>query len=115
MPKDHRNLLTRLEYKLSRFAIKNLMLLIIGGMVIIYLADFLVSSVLEQSLISWLIFDRDAIFRGEVWRLLTFLMIPPESTSPIFTVFALYLYYNPDFGYVKLGTKIAPHLLDLVL
>lgn len=92
MPKDHRNLLTRLEYRLSRFAIKNLMMIIIGGMAIIYIANLLVESILAQSLTNWLMFDRDAIFRGEVWRLLTFLLIPPES-SPLFVFFALYLYY----------------------
>jgi len=92
MPKDHRNLLTRLEYKLSCFAIKNLMLIIIGAMVIIYVADYLVTSILGQTLTSWLIFDRDAIFRGEIWRLFTFLLIPPE-TEPLFVIFALYLYY----------------------
>lgn len=32
--------------------------------------------------------DRDAILRGEIWRLFTFLLVPP-TTSPIFLLFAL--------------------------
>ena len=92
MAKDHRDFLVRLEYKLAKFAIRNLMLIIVGAMIIVYIAELFTTSTLGQSLTPWLVFDRDAVFRGEVWRLFTFLLIPPDS-GLIFTFFELYLYY----------------------
>ena len=34
----------------------------------------------------------ELVLKGEIWRLLTFIFIPP-MTSPLFIVFALYFYY----------------------
>ena len=68
------------------------MLIIVGAMAIVYIMDLAISNTTGQSLISILTFDRDAIFSGEVWRIFTFLFIPP-STSIFFVIFALYFYY----------------------
>ena len=88
-----RSLLTRLEYKLARFAVSRLILYIIGGIVIVYIADFAVASVSGgMSLYGMLCFDRELIFRGQVWRLLTYIFVP-EETNIFFFILMLYFYY----------------------
>jgi membrane associated rhomboid family serine protease len=42
--------------------------------------------------ISRLYFFPDAILNGEIWRIITFVFIPP-SFSPLWIIFALYFYY----------------------
>lgn len=85
--------LRRLEYKLAPYAITNLMTIIIGAMAIVYVADIVVASTgKDVSLYSWLMFDRAAIAAGQVWRIFTFIFLPPD-TNLIFVFFALYFYY----------------------
>ena len=87
------NKLRKLEYKLAPYAIKNLMTIIIGAMAIVFIADFAVSSANpELSLYNWLTFDLRMVMAGQVWRLFTFIFLPPD-TSIIFVIFALYLYW----------------------
>lgn len=87
------NKLRRLEYKLAPYAVKNLMTIMIGAMAIVFVADFAVSSANpELSLYEWLAFDRHMIADGQIWRLFTFIFLPPQS-SVIFIIFALYLYW----------------------
>ncbi len=87
------NKLKKLEYKLAPYAIHNLMTIIIGAMAIVFIADFAVSAVNpDVSLRGWLTFDFGAIMAGQVWRIFTFIFLPPE-TSLIFIIFALYLYW----------------------
>ena len=89
--------LNNLERKFGRFAIKNLMLYIIlltGTVYILSLIDqtgtFLYRLVLIPSL----------VMQGEVWRLITYVFIPPR-TSPIFIFFVLYFYYMIGTGLEK--------------
>ena len=84
--------LDRLERRFRRFAIPNLMLIIVGAMAIVFIMDFAVGNTTGRSLISILSFDRDAILSGQVLRVLTFLFVPP-STSILWVIFALYFYY----------------------
>ena len=87
-----RGWISKLERKFGRLAINNLMLILVGAMAIIFIMDLALSPQIGVSLESRLYFNREAIFSGEVWRVFTFLFLPPES-SIIFIVFALYLYY----------------------
>ncbi|HIX92190.1 MAG TPA: hypothetical protein H9681_04845 [Firmicutes bacterium] len=84
--------LDRLERRFRRFAIPNLMLIIVGAMAIVFIMDFAIGNTTGRSLISILSFDRDAILSGQVWRVVTFLFVPP-STSILWVIFALYFYY----------------------
>ncbi len=85
--------LRRLEYKLAPYAIENLMLIMIGAMAIVFVADLAVSSTgKDVSLYSWLMFDKAAIASGQVWRLFTFIFLPPAD-SIIWIIFSLYFYY----------------------
>ncbi|SHF12550.1 rhomboid family intramembrane serine protease [Alkalibacter saccharofermentans] len=82
------NWLQKLERKISRFAIHNLMYYIVAltGLV------FILSMFFGSEFISRLYFFPAAIMRGEIWRVITFVFIPP-SFSPIWIIFALYFYY----------------------
>lgn len=80
--------LYRLEYKYSRFAIPNLMAYVTLTMLAVYILHFL----LGVPVINYMSLSRDMIFKGQVWRLVSFLFIPP-ITSVIWMLFALYFYY----------------------
>lgn len=81
-----------IKYKIKRFfrniAIENLMTYIAASMAIIFVGDLFTDSMLS----SFLSFDRDAILQGQVWRLITFLMLP-QTGSPIWIVFSVYFYW----------------------
>ena len=84
--------LTRLEWKIGRFGISNLMLFITSGMAVVFLANMVVSTMTDVSLFSYLWFDRAAILRGEVWRVFTFLFLPP-SDQFFWALIGIYFYY----------------------
>lgn len=88
------NFLNRMERKYGKFAVPNLMTIIVFGMGLVFLLDSFTGSNPDYSygLTSLLYFDRTALFHGQIWRILTFLFLPPNS-SPFFVVFALYLYW----------------------
>jgi hypothetical protein len=77
-------LLARLERRIGRYAIPNLILYVVGGMAVVW-----VLSLSRPEAIERLKLDMDAVRRGEVWRLGTFLFIPPRS-SPIWVLVNLY-------------------------
>ncbi|MCI7767348.1 MAG: hypothetical protein MSJ26_05110 [Oscillospiraceae bacterium] len=80
------------SYKLKRFfrniALENLMTYIAASMAIIFVGDLFTEGMLS----SFLSFNRAAILEGQVWRVITFLMIP-QTGSPIWIVFSVYFYY----------------------
>lgn len=80
--------LNKLERKFGRYAIPNLMYYIIG----ITLAVFVVQYVLNISSYHYLAFIPDLIMKGQVWRIITFIFIPPAS-SIITIAFVMYFYY----------------------
>lgn len=86
--------LNKLERKYGKYAIPNLMTIIVFGMGLVFLLDSFTSANPDYAygLSSLLYFDRDAVLHGQVWRILTFLFLPPES-SPLFILFSLYLYW----------------------
>ncbi len=79
--------LYKLEKKFGKYSIKNLMLYItvLNGVVAIL-------SFMDSSFISKLTLVPSLVKEGEVWRLVTFLFIPMD-TSPIFLLITLYFYY----------------------
>lgn len=85
-------LLDRLQWKFGRFAISNLMYYIVAGMAVVFVMDLVVFPASNFSLYNLLAFDRDAVFHGQIWRIISFVLIPPDS-SIIFIVFSLYFYW----------------------
>lgn len=77
----------KLEKKLGRFAIPNLMTYIVGLNAIVFVMTYLFPGNM-----SLLMLNPYAVLEGEVWRLITYIFIPP-TTSPIWAAFVLYFYY----------------------
>lgn len=96
-------LLNKLERKFGKFAIPHLMSLILVGMVVIFCADFLMmyNPNIEQNeggaVSSLFTFDLAQIKAGQVWRLISFVFLPP-STSLIFAVFTFYFVWLIGIG-----------------
>ena len=85
-------LLDRLDYKFGRHTIHGLMLYIIIGMGIVYISDLFLYPQIGITLSQLFAFDRAAIFSGQIWRIVTFIFLPPD-TSLIFIIFVLYFYW----------------------
>lgn len=84
------NWLNKLERRFGRYAISGLMryIVMITGLVYIFtLFDP------EKRAILSLYLDPSSVLRGEIWRLVTFIFIPPAS-SPIWIIFILSFYYT---------------------
>ncbi len=86
--------LNKLERKFGKYAIPNLMSIIVFGMALVFLLDSFTSANpdYQYGLSSLLYFNRDAVLHGEIWRVLTFLFFPPDN-SPLFIIFMLYFYW----------------------
>lgn len=79
------------ERKIRRFTISNLMQYIVIGQGIVFALMYIWPTV-GYRLYSLIGLSRAALFRGQIWRLITFVFAPPSS-SPLFLIFALYFYY----------------------
>lgn len=84
-------LLSRLERRLGRWAIPNLTMLLIIGQASLYIAQFAPRGIAP---------DRIAlvpvkVIEGEIWRVVTFLVVPPdkEAVRPIFVIFYFSMLY----------------------
>ena len=82
------NWLDKLERKLGRYAIPNLTVYLLAGYVIgcgiIYLMP---------NMIRWLTLEPALILRGQIWRILSWVFIPP-TTNLISLFFLVLLYYS---------------------
>lgn len=83
--------LDRFCAKHRRWAIPNLMLYIVMGSVAVYLLDMFSQYAASQLLT----FIPAAIFRGQIWRLITFIFVPLNGgmLGVLGTALTLYLYY----------------------
>lgn len=81
--------LNKMERKFGRYAIRNLSMYIIILYVIGYLLYFLAPS----GIFGWLTLEPYYILRGQIWRLVTWILIPPDSPG-LLTVVTLFFYYS---------------------
>lgn len=81
--------LGKAERRFGRYAISNLMKYI----VFLYVIGFILNLVSPDFYYNWLTIDIGKILEGQVWRLVTFLIQPPNS-SILFILISLYLYYS---------------------
>ena len=70
------NFLEKMEKKLGRFAVPRLTLVIIGCYVIGYIIQLVNSNALN-----YMTLDPCYIFQGQIWRLITWIIIPPSNLS----------------------------------
>lgn len=83
------NWLDKLEKKYRHLAINNLMLFIIAGNFLFY---FLINFSGNIAIYNKLTLVPSLVLEGQIWRLITFVFIPP-NVSPVFLAFTLYFYY----------------------
>lgn len=82
------NWLNKLEKKLGRFAIPNLTMYLIGTYIIGYgIAYFM------PNLFRWLTLEPYYILRGQVWRIFSWILVPP-SGGLLSTIIMLIFYYS---------------------
>lgn len=79
----------RFCYRHPKFGIHNLMLFIIIGNAIVFLFSMMDTTGL---FLQYLFFSPDKILGGQVWRLITFVFIPP-SQNLLYLALFLYFYY----------------------
>lgn len=72
----------------KNFGIANLTLFLIAGYAIGYILQFV-----SPQILSYLTLDANQILHGQVWRLLTWLVVPPSGFD-VFTLLMLYFYYR---------------------
>lgn len=82
------NWISKLERKFGRYAIPNLMFYII----VLYAVGFVLNLINPLIYYQYFSLDASAILRGQVWRIVTFIIQPPD-TSLLFVLLTLYLYY----------------------
>jgi len=78
----------KLENKFARYAVPNLTVIIIGCYVIGYIL-----MLINPQIVSYMTLEPHLILKGQVWRLLTWLVIPPSSLG-IFTIIMLFFYLS---------------------
>ena len=78
-----------LRRKLEKYAIPNLTLYLIICYGIGYLMQFLVPAGYQ-----YLMLDPFLVLKGQVWRLVTWILSPPDSSNIFFVLITLYLYYS---------------------
>ena len=82
------NWLDKLEKKLGRFAIPNLTVYLLAGYVIGFAIYYL-----APGLLGWLTLEPAYILRGQIWRIISWVLIPPTG-SLISLLFLVLLYYS---------------------
>ena len=82
------NWLYKMERRFGRYGIPNLAkYLALGQLVVWVIVMFFYGDLLGLITLS-----RSGLMHGQIWRLVTFIFVPP-STSPVFILFSLYFYY----------------------
>lgn len=83
------NFFRKLEYKFGKYAIHNLMYYI----VLLYGMGIVISLINPAFYYMFLSLNAEAILKGQIWRIVTFLICPPSS-GILFNLIAMYLYYS---------------------
>lgn len=78
----------KFERKFGKYAIKNISLVLI----ICYAAGYLIE-IINPVFLNFLTLDPYKVLHGQIWRLLTWILVPPESFD-IFTLIMLFFYYS---------------------
>jgi len=79
----------RLRRLLNRISIPNLMTYVVISMGAVFVLDMLAPMMNVSGLLA---LRRSAVLRGQIWRLVTFIFLPPNS-SLIWILFSLYFYW----------------------
>lgn len=74
---------------IGRISVPNLMTYVVMGMAGIFVCDWLIPqlNLYQYCSLSW-----NMVMRGQIWRLVTFIFLPPNS-SIVWIIFSLYFYW----------------------
>lgn len=80
--------MSKFEKKFGKYAISNLSLILILCYVVGYIIELI-----NADFLLYLTLNPYAILHGQIWRIFTWIIIPPSSLDP-FTIIMLLFYYN---------------------
>ena len=80
----------KLERKYGRYGIENLTMYIIISYVLGYALMYI-----NPGALSMLSLNVTKILQGQVWRLITWIVYPPSTSSPLWFVIAILFFYYP--------------------
>lgn len=81
--------LTKLERKFGKFSIPNLTVILIAGFVVGYLIEILGTGALEL-----IALNPAKVMEGQIYRLITWVLIPPSGSNLLFIVIMLFFYFS---------------------
>ena len=84
-------LINKLEKKIGRYAIPNLIVYLLIGYVIGYVL-YLIEPL--RSILALLRFDPASVLNGQVWRLFTWVLVPPSTTNVLFYAIMILFYFQ---------------------
>ena len=79
----------KMERKFGKYAIPNISLYLI----ICYAFGYIIQMI-NPAFVAYLTLEPGYILRGQIWRIFTWILIPPNSGNIFFTLIMLYFYYN---------------------
>jgi hypothetical protein len=77
------------EKKFGKYAINNLSLVLIMCYAVGYIIQLI-----NKGFLDYLTLNPYAVIRGQVWRLFTWIIVPPDSSNFIFVIIMLLFYYS---------------------
>ena len=80
------NWITKLERKYGRLYIPNLINILIGGQILVYAIELFVN----QYISSYLDLDRSGLLAGQIWRVITFVLVPFSGGGPLSVILGIY-------------------------
>ena len=80
-------LINRLDRIVAPIAVPNLTIVLVVAQAVVYIAGMSNPLLTEKLLLNW-----DLVFKGEVWRLFSFMLVAPAG-HPIFAIFYFYILY----------------------
>lgn len=83
------NILNKMERKLGKFSIPHLTKWIVGT----YLVGYLIYYLFPQFL-GYLTLEPYFILKGQVWRIISWVLYPPSTSNIFFTIIMLFFYYS---------------------
>lgn len=81
--------MNKFEKKFGKYAIKNISL----ALILCYACGYLISMVNVNALSYLTLNPYEILFHGQIWRLVTWIIVPPEKFD-FFTLLMLYFYYS---------------------
>lgn len=81
--------MSNFEKRFGKYAVKNMSLMLI----MCYVVGYVIQAINGDFLL-YLTLNPYAILHGQIWRLFTWIIVPPSALNPFFAILMLWFYYN---------------------